>query len=420
MPPVIRLLASGWERLIVMIGVSILIFAIARVIPGDPARIALGPIATGRQVEAMRERRHLNEPIVVQYGYFVRDVFRGDLGVSFYTNRPGHDRHRPVPAGLARTGLRRRRDDDPVGLPLGIVSAHYRDRDDHRMRLLALLGVCTPAFVWGVIFLLVFAYFLPIFPLGGALRRHHHRAGHRVPDRRHAGRRQTRAFVDAAYHLVLPALALAMAGIGQTARLTRANMVDTYERPYIEMAQSYGFPASRIATRYAFRPAFIPTLTILGLDFAALLGNAFLVEKVFVWPGISRYGVEVIIRKDLDAIVGTVLIIAAAFLIVNIIVDLLVAFINPRIRYVAEARMSARPLARSCAPQSAGAGRPGHRRGNRRSSRVFADFITPFPAMSARSATSPMSRRRRGSISSAPTSSAATSSPASPTPTAWR
>jgi peptide/nickel transport system permease protein len=109
-------------------------------------------------------------------------------------------------------------------------------------------------------------------------------------------------------------------------------MIETYDKPYIERARAAGYPSWRIATRYAFRPAFIPTLTILGLDFAALLGNAFLVERVFVWPGISRYGVEVILRKDLDAIVGTVLIIAAAFLIVNIVVDLLVALINPRIR----------------------------------------------------------------------------------------
>jgi peptide/nickel transport system permease protein len=141
-----------------------------------------------------------------------------------------------------------------------------------------------------------------------------------------------RALLDALHHLVLPALALALAGIGQTARLTRASMIETYQTPYIEMARAYGFPAWRIATRYAFRPALIPVLTILGLDIAALLGNAFLVESVFGWPGVSRYGVEVILHKDLDAIVGTVLVISTGFLAANIAVDLLVAWINPRIR----------------------------------------------------------------------------------------
>ncbi|MBN9026308.1 MAG: ABC transporter permease, partial [Rhizobiales bacterium] len=191
-----------------------------------------------------------------------------------------------------------------------------------------------PAFVWGVILQLVFGYFWGWFPIEGRLLE-----GTPIPpgptgfyliDMAMAG--NGAGFLDALHHLILPALALAMSGLGQTARLTRSNMNEVYERPYVEMARAYGFPARRIATRYAFRPALIPTLTILGLEFAAMLGNAFLVEKVFGWPGLSRYGVEVILRKDLDAIVGTVLIIAAAFLIVNIIVDILVNVINPRIR----------------------------------------------------------------------------------------
>ena len=141
------------------------------------------------------------------------------------------------------------------------------------------------------------------------------------------------AFGSAVHHLILPAIALSLSGIGQAARLTRANMVETYDKPYIEMAQAYGFFPSRIARSYAFKPSLIPSLTIIGLDFAAMLGNAFLVEAVFAWPGLSRYGVAVILRKDLNAIMGTVLIIAITFLIVNIIVDLMIAFLNPRIRY---------------------------------------------------------------------------------------
>jgi len=329
------LLARTAAAAIVLIGVSMLIFTIARVIPGDPARIALGPLATAEQVEALRTARHLDESLPVQYGYFVRDVFHGNLGTSFYTNRPvTTDIAQFLPASLElifAAGFLM----VVLGIPLGIVSAHFRGGGvDHVGRLLALLSVCTPAFVWGVILQLVFAYFWPIFPLEGQISATAvlppRATGFITIDALLAG--NWSVFVDALYHLALPALALAMAGIGQTARLTRANMVDTYDRPFVEMARAYGFPPLAIATRFAFRPAFIPTLTILGLDFAALLGNAFLVEKVFVWPGISRYGVEVIIRKDLDAIVGTVLIIAAAFLIMNIIVDLLVVLINPRIR----------------------------------------------------------------------------------------
>ncbi len=194
--------------------------------------------------------------------------------------------------------------------------------------------MCIRDSVWAVILMLAFAYFLPLFPIAGRISDTmtiRTVTGFLMIDTLLAG--DLRAFSNAAWHIVLPAFALALSGIGQAARLTRSNMVETYDKPYIEMAQSYGFPERRIAGRYAFRPSMIPSLTIIGLDFAAMLGNAFLVEAVFAWPGLSRYGVAVILRKDLNAIVGTVLIISAMFLIVNVIVDLLIAFINPRIRY---------------------------------------------------------------------------------------
>ncbi|WP_281843664.1 ABC transporter permease [Sinisalibacter aestuarii] len=336
MTPVLRLLARRLGiSLIVLVGVSMLIFGIARVIPGDPARIALGPNATAEQVDALRESLHLNEAIPVQYGYFVKDLLRGDLGTSLYTNRPvTQDIAQFLPAtlelvlfaGILMVG---------IGLPLGIWSARYRGRwPDHVIRLVSLLGVSAPSFVWAVILMLLFAFFLPIFPIAGRISDIYEIervTGFLLIDTLLAG--NLAAFRDAFWHIVLPAFALAVSGIGQAARLTRANMVETYDKPYIEMAQAYGFRARRIARKYAFKPSLIPSLTIIGLDFAAMLGNAFLVEAVFAWPGLSRYGVAVILRKDLNAIIGTVLIISATFLIVNLIVDLLIAFLNPRIRY---------------------------------------------------------------------------------------
>jgi len=336
MPAVLRLLAKRLvTSLIVLIGVSMLIFAIARVIPGDPARIALGPNATAEQVAALRERLHLDQPLVTQYANFVADLSRGDLGISLYTNRPVmQDIADFLPATLElvfAAGILM----VLIGLPLGILSARYRDTwIDNLVRLVTLLGVSAPAFVWAVILMLLFAYFVPLFPIAGRISDSFaipSVTGFLLVDTLLAG--NGRAFLDAAWHIVLPAFALALSGIGQAARLTRSNMVETYSKPYIEMAQSYGFPEKRIARRYAFRPSLIPSLTIIGLDFAAMLGNAFLVEAVFAWPGLSRYGVAVILRKDLNAIVGTVLIISAMFLIINVIVDLLIAYINPRIRY---------------------------------------------------------------------------------------
>ncbi|NOZ31721.1 MAG: ABC transporter permease [Alphaproteobacteria bacterium] len=326
-----RLLTS----FIVLIGVSMLIFFIARVIPGDPARIALGPNASPEQVLVLREALRLDESIIVQYGYFIADLARGDLGISLYTNRPvTTDIAQFLPATLELVfvaGLMM----IFIGLPLGILAARYRGRwIDHTVRLISLLGVSAPSFVWAVILMMTFAFILPVFPIAGRISDSYTipvASGFLFIDTLLAG--NLRAFANAGWHIILPAFALALSGIGQAARLTRANMVETYDKPYIEMARSYGFPEKRIANRYAFRPSLIPSLTIIGLDFAAMLGNAFLVEAVFAWPGLSRYGVAVILRKDLNAIVGTVLIISAAFLIVNIIVDVLIAIINPRIRH---------------------------------------------------------------------------------------
>jgi peptide/nickel transport system permease protein len=335
MSPLVRLLAKRFgTSLIVLIGVSILIFAIARVIPGDPARIALGPNATADAVAVLRDRLHLNENFLVQYGYFLNDLLHGDLGISLYTNRPvTTDIAQFLPAtmeliivsGLMMVAL---------GLPLGILSARYRGTwIDHVVRLVTLLGVSAPGFVWAVILMLVFAYFISIFPIAGRISDSMtipSVTGFLMIDTLIDG--NIKAFGDVVWHIILPAFALALSGIGQAARLVRSNMVETYDKPYIEMAEAYGFPEKRIANRYAFRPSLIPSLTIIGLDFAAMLGNAFLIEAVYAWPGLSRYGVAVILRKDLNAIVGTVLIISAVFLIVNLVVDLLVSIINPRIR----------------------------------------------------------------------------------------
>ena len=327
-----RLIAS----LVVLIGVSMLMFAIARVIPGDPARIALGPNATETQVQALRHERHLDEPVPVQYWAYLRELAHGNLGNSLYSNRPvSVDIAQYLPATLElvfAAGLMMA----AIGIPVGVLSARFRGRwGDHLGRVAATVAVSTPAFVCGVILQLVFGYFWHWFPIEGRL------TATLPPPTLITGfviidsivTANGRALIDALHHIVLPALALAGAGIGQTARLTRASMVETYQKPFIEMARAYGYPERRIANRYAFRPALVPVLTILGLDLAALLGNAFLVESVFGWPGLSRYGVEVILHKDLDAIVGTVMIIATAFLIANIAVDLLVAVVNPRIRY---------------------------------------------------------------------------------------
>ncbi len=321
--------------LLVLLGVSILIFALARVIPGDPARIALGPTASAEQIAALRQDLHLDQPLIGQYVYFLQGVARGDLGQSLYSQRPVVTDIRTLfPATLELvlwSGVLM----VVIGLPLGIVAARYRDRaPDQITRIVALLGVVTPAFVWAIVLMLVFAYWWGVMPVAGRL------SDSMTPPRTITGlyildgllTGNLAAVKDAAAHLVLPSLALALSGIGQAARMMRTSMVETYNKPYTELVRAYGLSERQINFKYALRPAMIPTLTVLGLDFASSLGGAFLIETVFGWPGIAQYGVKAVLAKDLNAIVGTVLVIAAFFLLVNTLVDLLVASLNPRTR----------------------------------------------------------------------------------------
>jgi peptide/nickel transport system permease protein len=326
-----RLIAA----LVTFVGVSMLIFGIARVIPGDPARIALGPTASVEQVAELRLRLGLDRALPVQYLRYVAGVLHGDLGESLYTNHAvALDIAETFPAtfelvavsALLMTG---------IGIPLGVLAARGRDGPvDHVLRLAALLGVVTPSFVWAVVFMLVFGATLGWLPIIGRISADVGAppawTGLYLVDSLLQG--DLRRFGDALAHIALPATALALAGIGQAARLTRANVVEAYGRPFIEAARAYGLSERRIATRFALRPALSPVLTVLGLDIAAKLGSAFLVESVFNWPGMARYGVQTILHKDLNGIVGTVLVIAAFFLLVNGVIDLLVSLLDPRIR----------------------------------------------------------------------------------------
>jgi peptide/nickel transport system permease protein len=278
---------------------------------------------------------NLDQPIIVQYGQFLSKLVDGDLGKSLYSQRPVMtDLAELLPATLelvfyaALIMI-------SLGTALGILAARYRGSwIDTSIRVLSLGGIVTPAFVWAVLLMLVFSYWLAILPVAGRLS-----IGTAAPpfvtgfitiDALLAG--QFGVFKDALSHIVLPATALAASSISQTARLVRGSLVDVYRSPHIEMAQAYGLSEAKISTSYALKPAMIPAVTVMGLDFAAKLGNAFLVESVFAWPGMARYGVQTILQKDLNAIVGVVLVISAFFLIINILVDLLVLLLNPKIR----------------------------------------------------------------------------------------
>lgn len=322
---------------VVLIGLSILIFIIARIIPGDPVRLALGTQIAGseEQVQRLRERMHLDDPIYLQYYYYVSDLLQGDFGISLYTGRDVLTDIRDffpatfeliLYAGLFMVLL---------GIPLGIFAARFKDTwIDNTIRLAAFLGVVTPSFVWAILLQLFFSYWVHLLPVAGRFSFDQplptRITGLLTVDSLIA--LDWGSFKIAFQHLILPAVSLSLAGMAQTMRMTRANILDVAGKAYIEASRVYGLPEALISFKYMLKPSMIPTMTILGLDFVAMLGNAFLVEQVFNWPGLARYGVQVVLHKDLNAIVGVVMVIGFFFVAVNFLIDILVGYLDPRIR----------------------------------------------------------------------------------------
>ena len=319
----------------VLFGLSLLIFFIARVMPGDPARVALGPLATEEQVQKLREEIHLDKPFPVQYYYWLRSLLKGNLGKSLYTKRPiVKDLNEYLPATLELVlcsfiiSL-------VFGQVTGVLAGYFRNSwFDGLSRLVSYIGVATPSFVMAIFLLLVFSHILGFIPAVGRisiiLRPPPRVTGFIILDSLIAG--QFKLALNGLKHIILPALSLAVAHIAQEGRVTRSSIVDNIQKDYVATHIVHGVPTQSVIFKYLLKPSLIPTVSIMGLDFAFIIANAFLVELVFMWPGFARYAVTVMLNKDLNAIVAVVLIVGAAFAIVNLIVDIVVSFLDPRIR----------------------------------------------------------------------------------------
>jgi peptide/nickel transport system permease protein len=320
---------------LVMVALSMMIFVLARVVPGDPARMALGPAATQEQVDAVRIQMGLDSPLAFQYLDYVGNALKGDLGMSLVSQRPVMtDLAQTVPATVELVFvsvifmfL--------VAVPLGVITAHYRDRAlDHIGRLLSLIGVTIPSFLFAVSLQLLAARWLSDWPIIGRLDHSLNwpggPTGFLTIDGLLAGRLDV--VLNALKHLALPAFALSMAGIGQITRITRSSMIENQRKDHVLTLQSFGVPERVIIFRYLLKLSSIAPLTIMGLEFASLIGNAFVIEMVFAWGGFASYGLNAILQKDLNAVTAVVLVAGLFFIVANLIVDVLISLIDPRLR----------------------------------------------------------------------------------------
>jgi peptide/nickel transport system permease protein len=315
-----------------LLGLSFLIFILSRMMPGDSVRLALGPEATAEQVAALEQKLGLDKPFLIQYIRYLGGLARGDMGMSLRTKRNVFlDIRSTFPAtfelcfaAMILAVL--------IGVPLGVYSAVRNGKlPDHIIRLISLSGIALPRFWLAILLQLLFSYTLGWMPTieRGSLPVKTI-TGLRILDSILAG--NMAGLADSLSHIILPALALSLATAAQIIRMTRTNMMEQLNKDYITAARSYGLPAALVHNRYMLKNAFISVLTTIGMQFGSLIGNAFLVESVFGWPGMAQYSIQGIIYKDYNAIIGVTLVIGVFFAITSFIVDLFYGTLDPRIK----------------------------------------------------------------------------------------
>lgn len=320
--------------LLVVVGVSLITFAISHLIPGDPARLIAGDRATEAIVANIRHQLGLDLPLYQQYGRYMLDLLHGDLGTSIRTSRPVLEDLRaffPATLELALVALTL---SILVGVPLGVLSAVYHNRAiDQFARTLAVTGISTPAFWLGLGLVVLFYGHLNWLPGGGrideGMEAPRRITGFYLIDSLLAGNREL--FVSSLQHLILPAVTLGFVNLGVVARQIRSAMLDQLGEDYIRTARAYGLSRWAVILRHALPNALIPSVTVLGLTLGDLLYGAVLTETVFAWPGMGAYVVKSIQSLDFPAVMGFAIVVSFIYVVLNMLIDLLYRLIDPRI-----------------------------------------------------------------------------------------
>jgi len=317
-----------------LLGVSIVVFSMVHLAPGDPALVMLGEHANKESVDALREQMGLNKPLIDQYIHFVVNAVQGDFGISTISGEPVIDEFMerfPATVELALVAMVFA---IIAGLFAGIISAVKRySIFDYAAMSTALAGVSMPVFWLGLMLIYFFSVELAWLPVSGRL-------GYEFDIDEVTGlflidsilMDDYEAFWDALKHLVLPAIALGTIPMAIIARMTRASMIEVLKEEYIRTAKAKGCSKMQVIMVHALKNALLPVLTVIGIMLGTLFAGAILTETTFSWPGIGKWLINAVNQRDFPIIQSTTLIIASMFVIVNLIVDILYAVVNPRIR----------------------------------------------------------------------------------------
>ena len=295
----------------VLLGATLLVYTIMEFTPGDPARLILGDEASDEEVMELREEMGLNDPFAVRYVRFVADMLHGDLGISYRNNLEVSEqilqrlKNTMILAGAAVFIA------VVIGIPVGIISAIKQYTIfDNLVMMVTLFLAASPVFWMGLMLVIIFALNLGIFPAAG----------------------MKSGFPDLLISLVLPAFTLSSNTMATIARTTRSSMLEVVRQDYIDTARSKGLKESTITVRHMLKNALIPIVTMIGLSFGGLLGGSVVTETIFAWPGVGRFVVESINFKDTPSVLASVVMLSVFSTFVNLFVDLLYAFVDPRIK----------------------------------------------------------------------------------------
>ena len=319
---------------LILLGVSVLVFLMLRMIPGDPARLLLGEYATEDDLSRLRGQMGLDRSYPVQYGIYLAGLLQGDLGNSLRNGAPVAEEIAPRLMATLELAVAAMLIASFAGIGAGVISSVKQfSAWDYGSMVLALVGVSMPIFWLGLMLMYVLAVMFPVMPMMGRIGMGNEPdvvTGLMLIDTLVAG--EFGDFFDALHHLVLPAVTLATVPMAIVARITRSAMLEVLNKDYVRTARAKGMSEAVVVLRHALRNAFLPIVTVLGLNLGLLLGGAVLTETIFSWPGLGRYVVDSLMARDYAAVQGCILVFAALMAVINLIVDLVYVLLDPRIR----------------------------------------------------------------------------------------